>query len=290
MITTNLLLILIAVVVAGLSVLSPYLIGQAVDRVSDPGGGFMIVVGAVCVTMLLSPCLKFIVNVYIGVVDRRTRVRLKQTLLSRLCLHHFSKLDGGGHIIAMVDGDVEGALYLHHRVYFDLGLNVALIFLSLLVVVGVNSILIIPPLISLILGVAVCWFAREAPRRAYNDYIDADTRLVGGICDEVMGRHKQHNVSLSEVLDKAFRAHLQSSALNASSSSSYFVGVVALFFIGSMLLIDDVITAGELFSVLMYMDRVLAPAAAVLAIYYSTRESSVRLERIRRYSAVESHD
>lgn len=279
-------LVLMAVVVAGLSVLSPYLIGKAVDRVNDPGGGFMIVVGGACVTMLLSPCLRFIVNVYIGVVDKRTRVRLKQSLLSTLCLHHFSKLDGGGHIIAMVDGDVEGALYLHHRVYFDLGLNIALIFLSLLVVVGINFILVIPPLVSLILGLAVCWFARDAPRRAYNDYIEADTRLVGGICDEVMGRHRRHKVSLSEVLDKAFRAHFQSSAMNASSSSSYFVGVIVLFLIGSTLLVGGAITAGELFSVLMYMDRILAPAAAVLAIYYSTRESSVRLERIRRYDTV----
>lgn len=276
-------LLFLALLLAILSAAPPYLIGRAVDLSDSASGSFTLVVSLACLAILTAPLIKLLANIFTSYLTQATRLSLKKLIIP-IYLRRLGEFNGAGQVISLVEGDVDGALYLYHRLYFDLALNVSSIGFSLLVLMAMSPLLVIPPLVSILVGVMICWSSRRSTNQVYEEYVNKETILLGQVCQAAVDGTTAINskdIGVIEVGRAAYKANFRSASANALSSSAYCVGVALLFYIWDILFAHEKITVGALMAALMYIDRVMAPANALVAVFYATREASVRLSRIK---------
>lgn len=288
MIRGNLLLVLISVVLSLISISSPYLLGEAIDRYGRREALPLVMLASLCIVVV--PCLKLLVLIYVQRVSKNTRFILKKKLLSTLLEQNFTNLSLGGQVIDLVDGDVEGALYLYHRVYYDVAFNISLIVMSLCVVAYIQPQILLAPLAAITLSGVMYCLARRKAGLLFQAFVQVNCKLVGHLCDDIRLKfdapHAYYNDRFKSIQKLGVSAQLRSSILGAFSSSSYMLGIVLLFLMGGGYFYTDKMTSGELFSSVIYVERVLSPTSSLVAIYFSVRESSVRFNRIKKTSRV----
>lgn len=270
----------------GLAVIStaaPYLIGQAIDNFHQNRQLALKFSAYACICILAGPCLKVLVNLFLSKVSSQTRLLLKKDLFNSLCMSNIL-LANKGAVIDLVDGDVDGAIYLYHRVYFDAALNSSLMLLSLGVVYFYYPSLFTAPFLALLFGAIFLWVSRRVSNGGFLKYVHLNTALIGDVCSKLMSSGyfplKDYSARVGDIKREALFAHLKLSLLNSFASLGYLLGVVLLFFFGAQLFSSSELSAGDLFSSLIYVERVLVPAMSLVAMYHSTREAAVRRARI----------
>ncbi|MCR8718754.1 ABC transporter transmembrane domain-containing protein [Pseudomonas syringae] len=282
---SNLILMLAALVASFISTSSPYLLGLAIDHYGEYkkiAFGIIFLAGA---GLLVSPLLKLTTVLYVQKISMKTRQRLKEQLINILVRQNMENATNGGQIVDLVDGDVDGALYLLHRVYYDVALNISLIIMSLSIVAYMEPIILLAPVLAIILSFIFYWLIRTKANTLFMKVVAFNTKLVGSICDDIRLRGKINVENHTEAMQKFTKlsvvTQFQSSMMNSFSSSSHIVAIVTLLAIGAWYSTGNRISAGELVSAAIYVERVLAPVGALVAMYFSTREAFVRLNRIK---------
>lgn len=277
----NINLIFAALIISTTTSTTPYLLGATIDTSKPTSLVTLAIIASACI--ITTPCLKLLTNIYVQRISTTTKFILKKRLINNLLRHGFFSLRQGGNIIDLVDGDVDGTIYLYHRLYYDIALNTSLITASLGAIIYINPHLLLAALSSIFLSIFFCYTTQKKANTLFEELVNENTHLLGSICDDIRlnSTTSSYSKQIQHIEKLSVRAQLKSSMLTAFSLSSYIVGITSLILIGGGYIFAEKITTGEMFSAVIYIERALSPTSALISIYYSTRESSTRLKRVK---------
>lgn len=289
----NLRVILMGVTVALSSIAPPYLIGVAINSYFASGKLEKSTVILACLLIITTPCLRVASSIYVQKISSTTRKLLKKSLIKKLIIDAQPINHTYGEIIDLVDGDVEGAIYLYHSIYLDITLNSSIMLLSLYMIFNYNPIMAAAPLAAILYSILLHLFSREIPSKSYAAYVDRNTDLISEIGESLEKRPRPsfdfHRTQCVHVRTLSLFACGKISILEFLSGLSYLIGIILLFKIGSDSIIDGTLSIGDFVSAAIYIERVLAPTTALIGIYYATSEALYRRARVKKNQLGDSH-
>src|SRR5690606_30110713 len=128
---------------------SPFLIGNAINLYLSQDNSYLLTISIACLLILATPALRLSANIYLQKISSKTRLNMKTKLLKNLFTTNFSTDRKSGEFIDLIDGDVDGALYLYHGIFLDLIINSTIIFLALFMIAYYYPLMIIAPLTAI---------------------------------------------------------------------------------------------------------------------------------------------
>lgn len=280
----NIILSCLGLSVALSSATSPFLIGNSINLYLSHDRSYILIISTACLLILVTPALRLSANIYLQKISSNTTSNIKRKLLRVLFTTHFSADRRSGELLDLVDGDVDGAIYLYHGIFLDITINASLIALALLMIAYYYPAMIIAPLAGIFYSIAIYLSTKNNSNRIYTEYVTENTITIGKICDLL----KQPNTSYSDQLREdekkinklALFSNLKISVLAALSGTSYLVGITTMLLIGFYAMNNNIMDAGMIFASAMYVERVLTPTSALISIYFSSREAFCRRSRI----------
>lgn len=290
----NLRVIFMGIAVALSSIASPYLIGMAINSYVVHGEIEKLTIIFACLLIMTNPCLRVISSIYVKKISSLTRKSLKQSLIKKLITDANPVSHTYGEIIDLVDGDVEGAIYLYHSIYLDVAQNLSIMLLSLYMIFNYNPTMLIAPLVAMLYSILLHLFSRKVPSEAYASYVDRNTDLISGIGESLAKKARPsfdfHRAQCAHVRTLSLFAHGKISTLEFLSGLSYLIGIMLLFKIGSDAIIGGTLSIGDFVSAAIYIERVLVPTTALIGIYYATSEALYRRARVKKSLLGDFHD
>lgn len=280
----NIILSCLGLAVAFSSATSPFLIGNSINLYLVQDHSYILTISTACLLILATPALRLSANIYLEKISSNTRSNVKRQLLRILFTTNLSANRKSGELIDLIDGDVDGAMYLYHGIYLDITINATLIVLALLMIAYYYPVMIVAPLAGIIFSIAIYLSTKKNSSRLYSEYVTENTITIGKICDLL----KQPNIFYSDQLREdvkkintlALLSNLKVSVLAAISGASYLVGITTMLLIGFYALNNNIMNAGAIFASAIYIERVLSPTNALISIYFSSREAFYRRTRI----------
>lgn len=280
----NLRVILIGIAGALIGIAPPYLIGQAINFYTRHGEIDTLIISAACVLIIATPCGRLASYLYIQKLSTATRKSLKTRLTEKIIPKTTS--ENHGEAIDLIDGDVEGSIYLYHNIYLDIASSLSALLLALFIVLHYNPSLIIAPLSAILYIITFKILTRKTYLSSYKKYVETNTQLISSISNlrnssslSNLGFIKESNrqIKLLSLISRA-----KTALLELASNLSYLIGIILLFYIGSNSIANDTLSIGNFVSAAIYLERVLVPTAALVNIYYATGEARYRRMRIDR--------
>lgn len=273
----------------GISILtsaSPYLIGNAVNSYLAGDNLYLYTFASASLFIIATPPLKLTANIYLQRTIASTRYTLKKMILTHLLDKHVEHTQKPGEQIELIDGDVDGSMYLYHSIYFDVSLNFCIIIAALWVTAHYHPLLALAPLSGLLYATATYVLTRGNSSSLFADYVQENTVTVGTICEHLYNSTPYTDrvkLSIKNIERLAFRSNLKASTFESISSSCYLIAIVVLLLVAAHLLSTGDSNIGAILASTIYLERVLSPVMSLISIYYSSREASYRLSRIRSY-------
>lgn len=133
----------------GISVLtsaSPYLIGSSINFYLSQDRSYLYALAGASLLIIATPPLKLAANIYLQRTAAKTRYILKRTILTHLRSKATTYRGNPGEQIELIDGDVDGSIYLYHSVFFDTSLNFSIIIFALIITAQYHPLLVLAPL------------------------------------------------------------------------------------------------------------------------------------------------
>lgn len=282
----NLILCCFGVGIATLTSASPYLIGNSINLFLGGDSLYLYTLAGAAFFLIATPPFKLAANIYLQKTASKTRFILKKAILNHLLGGSFGHTQKPGQWIELVDGDVDGSMYLYHSLYFDISLNCSIISVALFITAFYHPLLALAPLSGLLYALVVYLATRRASRSLYHEYVQHNTVTIGAICEHLYNAKpytKRAKLDIKNIERLAFRSSLKASTFESISCSCYPVAIVVLLLVSAHLLSAGNFNIGAIFASAIYLERVLSPAASLISIYYSSREASYRRSRIRGY-------
>ncbi|MBT2338128.1 MULTISPECIES: hypothetical protein [Pseudomonas] len=279
---SNFRVILMGIAVAFTSIASPYLIGMIINFYTQYGEIENVVIVVTCLLITTSPCARLASNLYIQKLSAATRKQLKSQLTNAIIPN--TTISNYGEAIDLIDGDVEGAIYLYHHIYLDITLNLGILLPSLFIIFSYNTLIIIAPMAAILYTITITVLSRKLYSRSHEQYVEANTLLIRSISTAKSSASRsnfdklQGNCGKIELLSLFARGKI--SLLEFFSNLSYLFGIILLFYLGSSLIIESTLPIGDFVSAAIYLERVLLPTASLINIYYATSEARYRRKRI----------
>ncbi|SDB38471.1 ABC transporter transmembrane domain-containing protein [Pseudomonas sp. NFACC13-1] len=280
----NLRVILIGIAGALIGIAPPYLIGQAINFYTKHGEIDTLIISVACVLIIATPCGRLASHLYIQKLSTATRKSLKTRLTEKIILK--TTLENHGEAIDLIDGDVEGSIYLYHNIYLDIASSLSALLLALFIVFHYNPSLTIAPLSAILYIATFKILTRRAYLSSYKKYVETNTQLISNISnlrnssslsDLELIKENNRQIKLLSLISRAKIALLE-----LVSNLSYLIGIILLFYIGSNSIANDTLSIGDFVSAAVYLERVLVPTGALVSIYYATGEARYRRMRIDR--------
>ncbi len=268
--------------VAFTSIASPYLIGMTINSYTNYGEINKLVIFAICLFIVMSPCARLASNLYTQKLSALTRKRLKSRLTNVIIPN--MTISSYGEAIDLIDGDVEGAIYLYHNIYLDITLNLGIFLPSLFIIFSYNSLIIIAPLAAILYIIIIKLFFRKLYLRSHEEYVETNTHLICSISTAKSSVPRsnfddlQKNCNTIRLLSLFAKGKI--SLLEFFSNLHYLLGIILLFYLGSSLTTEGTLPIGDFVSAAIYLERVLLPTASLISIYYATSEARYRRKRI----------
>lgn len=283
---SNLILCCFGLGVSALTSASPYLIGNSINLYLSHDRLYLYVLAGASLFIIATPPLKLAANIYLQKTSAKTRYILKKTILTRLGSKASIHTRNPGEQIELIDGDVDGSLYLYHSVFFDTSLNFSIIIFALIITTHYHPLLALAPLSGLIYASAAYFITRRNSATLFEEYVKENTVTIGAICAHLYNAEPYNDrvkLSIKHIERLAFRSGLKASSFESISGTCYLVAIVFLFLISAHLLSESTLTTGAIFASAIYLERVLSPTTSLLSIYYSSREAAYRRHRILSY-------
>lgn len=244
----NIILSCLGLSVALSSATSPFLIGNSINLYLSHDRSYILIISTACLLILVTPALRLSANIYLQKISSNTTSNIKRKLLRVLFTTHFSADRRSGELLDLVDGDVDGAIYLYHGIFLDITINASLIALALLMIAYYYPAMIIAPLAGIFYSIAIYLSTKNNSNRIYTEYVTENTITIGKICDLL----KQPNTSYSDQLREdekkinklALFSNLKISVLAALSGTSYLVGITTMLLIGFYAMNNNIMDAG----------------------------------------------
>ncbi len=277
-------IILMGIIVALSSIASTYLIGMAVNSYSANGETNILIVVLSCAFILATPCLRTISNIYTQKMSSATKKTLKQRLIKKLVIDSHRKDSTYGEIIDLVDGDVEGAIYLYHNIHLDITLNISIMILSLYIIYSYSPIMALAPFAAILYAIIFHLLSRKSTQNLYSPYVERNTNFISSIGESMEQKPRPsfelHLTQCTKVRKSSVIACGKLSSFEFCAGLSYLIGIFLLFTIGSSSIVDGTLSIGDLISSTIYIERVLSPTIALISVYYATSEALYRKTRI----------
>ncbi len=270
--------------VTGLTIaLFPFCVGKFIQFSEKMGAVNYLYLLTMLFTLISAPILRYIFNIYIAKIDAGYRKKTKNNLLRKL---FFKKdLQSDEEIVDLVDGDVDGSIYLKYRRVFDVSINTSIIALSFSALIYFNFWLTLPPCIAIILTIFTFNLSKNTSNKSYLKYIELNTSFLGKICNDI---NKNQPVDVSkyendsvEIVKVSVKANLLNETYSSLTSFSYIIGISSLGLVGYILVSKFNVGVGEIIATAIYVERVLVPVNTLTRIFYETREAKARLMRIQ---------
>lgn len=280
----NLRVILIGIVGALVGIAPPYLIGQTINLYNKYQRIDIMAIFIACALIIASPCVRVASHLYAQRLTTITRKKLKTKLTKAIIPKTTTECYGKA--IDLIDGDVEGSIYLYHNIYLDIAASLSALFLALFIVFHYNPSLIVAPLSAILYIVILKILTRKPYLRSYEKYVEMHTQLISRISISTRPSSLLNFEGLIKIGRKIQILSLQSKAklalLELTSNFSYLIGITLLFYIGSYSIANETLSIGDFVSAAIYLERILMPTATLVSIYYSTGEARYRRMRIAR--------
>jgi ABC-type bacteriocin/lantibiotic exporter with double-glycine peptidase domain len=268
------------------SIASPYLIGKTINTYTAYGEVEKLTIILACSSILLNPCLRFFSGIYVQKVSARTREMVKQHLIKKLVTDAVPINHTYGEVIDRIDGDVEETIYLYHSLYLDIAQNSSMIFLSMYMIFKYHPSMTLAPLAAIGYSLLIHLIFRKAPLKSFSAYVDKNTEFISAIGESLHIKPRPsfelHRAACSQLKTLSLFARGRMSILELLSSISYLIGIILLFKIGSESIISGELSIGDFVAIAVYLERILAPALALIGIYYSTSEAFYRRARVKK--------
>ena len=280
----NLRVILIGVAGALIGIAPPYLIGQAINLYTTHGEIDMLIISAACVLIIATPCGRLASHLYVQKLSTATRKKLKSRLTEKIIPKTTSESSGAA--IDLIDGDVEGSIYLYHNIYLDIASSLSALLPALFIVFHYNPSLTIAPLSAILYIATFKILTRKTYSSSYKKYVETNTELISNISNfrnsPSLSNHGHLKESNRQIKLLSLISRAKIALLELASNLSYLIGIILLFYIGSNSIANDTLSIGDFVSAAIYLERVLVPTAALVSIYYATGEARYRRMRIDR--------
>lgn len=273
----------------GISILtsaSPYLIGNAVNSYLAGDNLYLYTLASASLFVIATPPLKLTANIYLQRTIASTRYTLKKMILTHLLDRHVEHTQKPGEQIELIDGDVDGSMYLYHSIYLDVSLNCSIIIAALLVTAHYHPLLALAPLSGLVYAIAAHLITRKHSNSLFDEYVQENTLTIGALCELLVNAKPYTNrtkVDIKNIERLAFRSSLKATTFESMSGTCYPIAILVLLLLSAHLLSVGEATIGSIFASAIYLERVLSPTMSLISIYYSSREASYRRSRIRSY-------
>lgn len=275
--------IALGVASASVNLSSPFFLGQAIDYYQKNHELPILYLLATCSAFILAPCIRFGAKIYLARSNASTRLELKQRSVNFLIQHDKESLSEGD-IIEFIDNDIDGSIYLHHNIYYDISTSIAAILMAFITIFNYHYLLSIAPIAAIAFSSAIYILTRKILNNAYGKYIEENTALTSKILSATHTKTSRPFIEFetlkTSVLDTLWRTQLKISSLEAISGLSFLIGISLLLYIGSELLAINALTTGEFIASAMYVERILIPLGFLIGIYFSTAEALYRRSRV----------
>lgn len=283
---SNLILCCFGVGIAILTSAPPYLIGASINLYLASDSFYLYALAGASFLLIATPPLKLAANIYLQKTASKTRFILKKAILNHLLDRSFEHTQKPGERIELIDGDVDGSIYLYHSIYLDVSLNCSIIIAALLVTAHYHPLLALAPLTGLVYAIAAYLITRKNSNSLFAEYVQENTVTIGAICELLLNAKPYTNrikIDIKNIERLAFRSSLKATTFESMSSTCYPVAIVFLLLVSAHLLSVGETNIGSIFASAIYLERVLSPTMSLISIYYSSREASYRRSRIRSY-------
>lgn len=283
---SNLILCCFGVGIAILPSASPYLIGASINLYLASDSFYLYALAGASFLLIATPPLKLAANIYLQKTASKTRFILKKAILNHLLDRSFEHTQKPGERIELIDGDVDGSIYLYHSIYLDVSLNCSIIIAALLVTAHYHPLLALASLIGVVYAIAAYLITRKNSNSLFDEYIQENTLTIGVLCELSVNAKPYTNrtkVDIKNIERLAFRSSLKATTFESMSGTCYPIAIVVLLLLSAHLLSVGEATIGSIFASAIYLERVLSPTMSLISIYYSSREASYRRSRIRSY-------
>lgn len=283
---TNLIICCFGVGASITASVSPYLIGNSINLYLASDNSYVYTLASASLFIIATPPLKLAANIYLQKSISKTRYILKKTILTHLLNTRFETTRKLGERIELIDGDVDGSIYLYHSIYFDISLNCSIIIAALAITALYHPLLALAPLSGLLYATAAYFLTQKNSNSLYSEYVQQNTVTIGNICEHLHDATPYTDrveFDIKNIQRLAFRSSLKASTFESVSGSCYPVAIVVLFLVSAHLLSAGGSSIGAIFASTIYLERVLSPTMSLISIYYSSREASYRRSRIRSY-------
>lgn len=283
---SNLILCCLGLGISILTSASPYLIGNSINFYLSQDCLYLYALAGASLLIIATPPLKLAANIYLQRTSAKTRYILKRTILTHLRSKASTYRKNPGEQIELIDGDVDGSMYLYHSVFFDTSLNFSIIIFALIMTALYHPLLALAPLSGLLYASAAYFITRRKSDTLFEEYVQENTVTIGAICAHVCDAKPYNDrvkLDIKNIERLAFRSNLKASFFESISGTCYLVAIVVLFLISAHLISEGALTTGAIFASAIYLERVLSPTMSLISIYYSSREASYRRNRILSY-------
>jgi ABC-type bacteriocin/lantibiotic exporter with double-glycine peptidase domain len=199
----NIILCCLGLAVALSIATSPFLIGNAINLYLSQDNYYLPTISIACLLILATPALRLSANIYLQKISAKTRLNMKTRILKNLFTTNFSADRKSGELIDLIDGDVDGALYLYHGIFLDLTINSTIIILALFMIAYYYPLMIIAPLAAMTLSASLYFLTKKNCNNLYTEYVTENTTTIGKICNLLTSAKKNKNKSLQEDVKKS---------------------------------------------------------------------------------------
>ena len=269
--------------IAAVSAASPYLMGNSINLYLIQDSSYIGMISTACLIIILTPILRLLANIHIQKISSKTRLILKNNLITHLSTNNPSIKRNNGEIIDLIDGDVDSSLYLNHGIFFDISLNSSLIILSLLITAYYYPLMTLAPLSGIVYALIAFYITHKSSDILYAKYVTENTKIIGTICN-FLAQSKFYSdktrIDIKNIERLAFRSRLKSSILESLSGTCYVLAIGVLLLTVIHALSQNMMSTGAIFASAIYVERVLNPTTALISIYFSNREAFYRRKRI----------
>lgn len=128
---SNLVLCCFGVGIAILTSASPYLIGNSINLYLASDSLYLYALTGASLFLIATPPFKLVANIHLQKTAAKTRLTLKKAILNHLLGRSFEHTHKPGERFELIDGDVDGSMYLYHSIYLDVSLNCSIIIAAL---------------------------------------------------------------------------------------------------------------------------------------------------------------
>lgn len=283
---SNFVLCCYGVGIASLTSASPYLIGNSINLYLEGDSLYLYTLAGAAFFLIATPPFKLAANIYLQKTASKTRFILKKAILNHLLDRSFEHTQKPGERIELIDGDVDGSIYLYHSIFLDVSMNCSIIIAALLVTAHYHPLLALAPLTGLVYAIAAHLITRKHSNSLFDEYVQENTLTIGALCELLVNAKPYTNrtkVDIKNIERLAFRSSLKATTFESMSGTCYPIAILVLLLLSAHLLSVGEATIGSIFASAIYLERVLSPTMSLISIYYSSREASYRRSRIRSY-------